>query len=303
MRIPRSAAAVQHFIFGYGSLISSNSRAITVPEHSQTVVTPVLVQGLERVWSKRTGIGMTAVGVQFTAKVSDSECVGVLLPVSDFDLQKFDQREEGYDRVLLDLEQVQPVPFLDIEEHYSDPDHEIYLEAKQEMQQKQIRTVHQHPKSSGMTNNKGRNEEMNPKVNIWVYVPRKRMMPTVDHPIVQTYVDTILRGCLEISEEFAAQFLSTTTGWHPDEEVHEDSVVSVGDVIPDQVPLINDRKNPIYRRGDPKWSLQQAETLDRLIFRHRPDLLQQRKSNKNKLKTKTRSQQNKSDYPTIFVDQ
>lgn len=44
----------------------------------------------------------------------------------------------------------------------------------------------------------------------------------ISHPIVQTSVDTILRGCLEISEDFAVAFLETVKGWHSEENDDDD---------------------------------------------------------------------------------
>jgi len=124
-----------------------------------------------------------------------------------------------------------------------------------------------------------------------------------------------LRGCLEISEEFAAEFLETTAGWHPEDEIHEDSVVKPGDVIPDQIPLVNDRHHdkPIYVRGDSDWSRKKSAILDRLIHKHRPDLIPQRTACKKKLKKKkhkkrvvataTVSSDEAAVTPTIQVEQ
>ena len=162
--------SITHFVFGYGSLICPKSRAVTSPEQAHKIATPVMVQGVERVWSKRTNRGMTAMGVRF---VKDASCVGVILPVTNGELAAFDKREMGYDRVPLQLEDVGGVPFLS-EQHYEEDDHDVFLDAK-----KQNNTQ---------------------AIQIWVYVQRVIQPPTADHPIVQTYVDTILRGCLSISK-------------------------------------------------------------------------------------------------------
>jgi hypothetical protein len=102
----KTATTLNHFVFGYGSLICPESRAITAPEQSHKIATPVSVKNVERVWSKRTARGMTAMGVRF---VEDAACIGVILPVSDKELALFDEREQGYDRkalLLSDVEQV-----------------------------------------------------------------------------------------------------------------------------------------------------------------------------------------------------
>lgn len=61
---------------------------------------------------------------------------------------------------------------------------------------------------------------------VWVYVKDNTEAPCEYQPIVQTYVDTVLAGCLSISESFAETFVETTHGWHH--------------------PLENDRHNPKY---------------------------------------------------------
>lgn len=59
-----------------------------------------------------------------------------------------------------------------------------------------------------------------PQGQIWIYVvpPDRVATPSADFPIVQSYVDIMLGGCLEIEKNFAiAQFaemcVTTTTGW------------------------------------------------------------------------------------------
>lgn len=64
-------------------------------------------------------------------------------------------------------------------------------------------------------------------VPIWVYVKNDIEAPCHNSPIVQTYVDTVIAGCLEVSESFAAHFVEHTQGW--------------------QHPLENDRHQPKYQ--------------------------------------------------------
>ncbi|KGK09066.1 gamma-glutamylcyclotransferase family protein [Vibrio navarrensis] len=49
---------------------------------------------------------------------------------------------------------------------------------------------------------------------IWVYVKEQPEPPCTLSPIMQTYVDTVLAGCLEISADFARHFIDYTVGWH-----------------------------------------------------------------------------------------
>lgn len=61
---------------------------------------------------------------------------------------------------------------------------------------------------------------------VWLYIKDSPEPPCSLSPIMQTYVDTVLVGCLEISEQFAKQFIEQTIGWH--------------------FPLENDRHEPKY---------------------------------------------------------
>jgi cation transport regulator ChaC len=259
----KTATTLTHFVFGYGSLICPESRAITAPEQSHKIATPVSVRNIERVWSKRTARGMTAMGVRF---VEDAACIGVILPVSDKELALFDEREQGYDRLPLLLSDVGRVSFLS-PAHYEEDDHDIFLQAKE--------------------------QNATDAVQIWVYVQRVENPASPEHPIVQTYVDTILRGCLSISEEFAQEFIASTKGWHPDELLLEDdddngddddddikSNVSSSDEKQDsdmdvdsdyEGIWVDDRHQPVYIRGDPVWSRKNSRELDQLLLEHRPD--------------------------------
>lgn len=49
---------------------------------------------------------------------------------------------------------------------------------------------------------------------IWVYVKDAPLPPCANTPIMQSYVDTVLAGCLEVSHAFAEHFVRHTVGWH-----------------------------------------------------------------------------------------
>lgn len=70
-----------------------------------------------------------------------------------------------------------------------------------------------------------------PKGNYWIYLPvqdKSLVRPTKKFPIVQSYIDVILTGCLQISKDFAKEFMKTTFKWNCIE---------------------NDRANPKYPRA------------------------------------------------------
>jgi hypothetical protein len=173
---------VNNFIFGYGSLICSSSRAKT-GESGQAI--PVSVKGLERQWnlpfeSEIAGRLIIAVGVIAN---SESTCNGVITPVPESELPKFDKREESYTRIKLDPKDVSA--FL--------PDDVI------------------------------------PQGDIWVYLVDDPQKPSNEAQLMQSYIDVILMGCLDISEQFAREFITTTTGW--------------------EGLWLNDRKTPGYPRA------------------------------------------------------
>lgn len=51
------------------------------------------------------------------------------------------------------------------------------------------------------------------ELKVWTYVVKKPVTPTIDFPILQSYIDVILTGCLEFGEDFAVEFVRNTLGW------------------------------------------------------------------------------------------
>ena len=59
---------------------------------------------------------------------------------------------------------------------------------------------------------------------IWIYISKPEAVdpPDADYPIVQSYVDIFITGCLQLAErvvgqneDFAEQCITTTSGWSP----------------------------------------------------------------------------------------
>ncbi|KUI98514.1 hypothetical protein VRK_23820 [Vibrio sp. MEBiC08052] len=175
------------YIFGYGSLMNSSSRQLT----GQTGVTsPAVVDGLTRTW------GMVDDSYQASPLVvqpGDGIVNGVLLNVSPQELTQFDQRERGYQRIQLDI---------------ADINTELPLSAQDA---------------------------------VWVYVKSEPMAPTHESPILQTYIDTVLTGCLEVSEAFAHLFVKHTHGWeHPlENDRHAPKYVNYAGISPEHWPKID----------------------------------------------------------------
>ena len=83
--------------------------------------------------------------------------------------------------------------------------------------------------------------------NSWGYVCVTPKPPDTDAPIVQSYVDVVLGGCLATSTEFAQEFIRTTGGWRH--------------------PWLNDRAAPRYVRAvrNPKLETRVDELLKQTI--------------------------------------
>jgi hypothetical protein len=232
-----------HFVFGYGSLICPDSRAITAPTVADRAAPPATVLNVERTWAKQSKrLSATSMGVRFR---DGADCVGVLVPVNDAELEQFDEREIGYDRFELNAAEVLPVPFLDEDDYYKN----TFLEDDSTLRPPRI----------------------------WIYVQQSPVPATVNYPIAQSYVDIILRGCLTISEEFATEFIQTTKGWDPSELMEDDSTTdseegnnSDNDDM-DEGWWVDDRRDPLYSRADKQYSLKNAKKLDALLALNRPE--------------------------------
>jgi tetratricopeptide (TPR) repeat protein len=168
------------FVFGYGSIVNNDSRASTLgAAHRPAVAARLLPSyGWTRSWCFTAVTGFTALGL--TPCVGESTAVnGVLFPVDGDQLALLDAREAGYTRQRVGHEHLQVLPT-----------------------------------GAGVAPL----EVVDPRAEVWVYVPRREHCspPSVEHPIVQSYVDVCVTGCLAWGgEAFASEFIATTTGWSP----------------------------------------------------------------------------------------
>ena len=190
------------FIFGYGSIINTESRIQTGGKTIGNAI-PARIKknaGLERVWNfqKPTVASLTALGLQNikgsklvdknnkiknpktagdtfvkydSKKGSGSTINGVLYPIYE-NIEAFDEREEGYFRLRLELNQLEPLSW--------------------------------------------QNLPQGEDIIIYVYclnVENQKQKATYELPILQSYVDVCIKGCLEYGSEFADEFIKTTKGW------------------------------------------------------------------------------------------
>jgi len=193
-------------VFGYGSLMETQSRERTNPDAGD--VRPARVTGFQRGWfhqfSDYVGSSCTYLGASGSATATVN---GVIYHVDDF--QKTKERETGYTAVELSPKAIEML------DGKAAPDQPVYL---------------------------------------FVSNPTdisKTLAPTLAFPMVQSYVDICINGCLEIeaaypntAKNFAEEFIRTTIGWN--------------------AYWVNDRIYPrrpfIYRPN--------ATTIDKVLNRH-----------------------------------
>jgi len=116
-------------------------------------------------------------------------------------------------------------------------------------------------------------------VCVWIYVPleKYRGMARPDCPILQSYVDICIKGCLSISKAFAKEWVEGSYGWYTghshetpgDNESDEkdpnhgaSSTTPVGDSSSSSSCWMNDRNKPVYIRADKDYSLKHSKSLD-----------------------------------------
>jgi hypothetical protein len=165
------------FIFGYGSLIERGSREATVGHHTDALPARISAGfGYLRAWVDRCTCGFTALGLRLPGPGEAAMTInGVIYPVDAADMTAYDARESNYRRVAVPPGMVEAVSWQRLPEQGT----------------------------------------------IWVYVPigpdgqlgTGLPTPSPAFPLVESYVDLVVRGGLEYGPEFAREIIATTGDW------------------------------------------------------------------------------------------
>lgn len=174
------------FIFGFGSIINDRSRRSSAPGCTHVVQARIHAQWeWTRCWNFRSPTGFTALGLvkRDAGACGASSVNGVVFPVTEEQLAAFDARETGYRREL-----VPPALWLAV----TSPQlpHLARLERAVEMRRSSL--------------------------SCWAYVPEcdAAMAADAEHPLVQTYIDCVLEGCIALGgEAMAEEWITSTHGW------------------------------------------------------------------------------------------
>lgn len=308
----------RHFIFGYGSLICHRSRAITAPSLMKKPAIPVVVEHLTRTWSARIShtrskkletnnrattnstysamimqgrkddqghniLGQTAMGIEHA---KNETCSGVLIEVDEDELEFFDRREGGYDRVEIDLLHVWGLDNYDSNQFQEENEkeeelHEVLQHANMKRRASENDMTIGGDSDRISVDDSYKNHD-NSSFKIWVYIPKNPIPPNQNFPIMQSYVDIIFRGCLDYDHHFLTTFLTTTHGWWYHNEDKSSSAINVSDYDlktygptletqnKDHFTWIEDRDDPFYVRADSIWSKEKGEVVDKYLQNHLP---------------------------------
>ncbi len=182
----------KHFLFGFGSLMNTKSRTSSDPTAISVVPMRVAADaGYARCWNfQHPTSKITALGVRTCPKGQGRSINGVCTPIvtDEWRDDNSDHTPPSLPKAVLDRE-VGYTPF-PIPSHLLEPLSWAKLPA-------------------GST--------------VWLFVPDSRVeggkpgtglsFASSHHPILQTYVDICILGCLEFSREFAIEFICSTMGW------------------------------------------------------------------------------------------
>lgn len=171
--VPTPPPSRPQYIFGYGSLIQSESRTRTVS--SAQFAAPVIARGISRGWYDQTG--GPSWNPTYLGAVAEKGATtnGVIYPVSAQDMEANNQRETGYKPTRID------------------PSDITMLDGSKQA----------------------------PDADIWYYANVTKKTASKAHPLVQSYIDICLDGCLEVEAayplakeaNFAERFIRTCTDW------------------------------------------------------------------------------------------
>ena len=208
--------SVTNYLFGYGSLICSSSAAITgnITGEAQACI----VSGITRSWSAKVN-WEAPTGCQNTTLSGATAVTCSMVEGLNGSIETCG--------VLLKVEGDEMTKFDIREKGYQ----------RIEIQRDQIKSL-----DSSLP------LEIGGGGRIWCYISEDRLPSTATNPILQSYVDVIIKGCYEHSPKFVETFVKTTTLW--------------GDGV-----WIDDRHNPAYTRADNEWSSEKAKEIDEILQR------------------------------------
>jgi len=205
VRSPRMVA--KNFVVGFGSIINTASRRQS--DANAVDAAPCRIKrgwGYVREWNFQAPTAqICALGLRKTGPGEAGSTInGVIFPVSE-GLASFDERENGYQRVevprhMIELLSWQTLP--------ADCHVYVYVPYAPSVVQKYGADENGMPLCCGPDPPDGLDETTEG-------AGHGLLPPSVHYPILQTYIDVCLIGCLEHGEEFTREFIKTSFKWSP----------------------------------------------------------------------------------------
>lgn len=202
---PRRVA--RNFLVGFGSLLQTASRRRS--NHAAVDAAPCRIRrefGYVREWNFQSPTAqICALGLR-RVEIGEigSTINGVIFPAPD-DLSEFDKRENGYQRVQVPRDMLELIGWQTLPR---DACIYVYVPFAPAVLAKCGVDSCGLPRCYGPEPPEGIDETREG-------CGRGLLSPSVKHPILQTYVDVCVSGCLEHGDEFAREFIQTTFKWSP----------------------------------------------------------------------------------------
>eukprot|EP00729_Bicosta_minor_P018260 gene18260-27793_t len=264
---------VENLIFAYGSLINPGSRKRSVPDAHIAMVAEIKPEfGYERAWCFRAHTGFTALGLRKRQRGeagSTPDGIGIngVIHAACDSLSNLDAREAGYTRVEVPLDLVSLVSTTTgkgggggtvSSTAAEQAPGEAGLEAENETgSAEEVLTFTfclDGQASAAATASAVK------KVRLWTYVPDDLQVATAteEYPLVQTYLDVVMEGCLEMGgTAMANDFIVGTGGW---------SIYFLNDVHTSRRPWLH---RPKYQEID--GLLRQHRSITQVDERRHPE--------------------------------
>jgi len=199
---------IQNFLFGFGSIIQSQSRKGSDPSAPDAAPCRIKPEwGFVREWNFQAATAqICALGLRKTKPNEKGASInGVIFPAPS-DLNDFDKRENGYMRVVVPVEMVETLSW-----HVLPPDANVFAYvpyAPSVVEKYGVDPETGYPRCSGDKPPDGLDMKTEgPGLGL--------KPPSLSHPILQTYIDVVITGCLEYGEDFCREFIKTTFLWSP----------------------------------------------------------------------------------------
>jgi hypothetical protein len=185
---PTVDATKTQYIVGYGSLMETASKQRSTPDARPNH--PVMVKGYQREWNTRgdqIGFSTTYLGVTIDADATMNAAIYITTNVAD--ITATDEREAYYCRDAVAIEAI---------------------------------TMRSRCDHDAITMLDGATMLSNSQAWVYYNKPDSRKEPNARWPIVQSYVDIFINGCIELERQvidaygnasFAEQCVLTTNGW------------------------------------------------------------------------------------------